>query len=163
MIATALDSNANFNSMNQVSLEKNPSLAALVCAAMEKIGSKQLDHELLPEGSQHVISLTVSGDIDGQAFFQSFNSQLTIGHDHTKATSATPQQPQLLGYILGKLNQKTRDKILREIPEDFTNNDCVLPEVSQQLLTSASEFLKQLRSHKTVNARRSVRCNFTTS
>ena len=135
-------------------------LSSVIWAAMEKIGSKQMKSENLAEGSKHEIQLKVSGTVDGQSFEQSISSIVAIGHEQVRASSVNPQVPELLAYLLGKLNTATRNKILTDVPTDFRNNDNRLPEPCPVLLDDARQMLKTLRQTKTVTARGTVRCEY---
>ena len=69
-----------------------------------------------------------------------------------------PQIPELVAYILGKLNSATRNRILTDVPEDFRENNNQLPDAGPVLLDEAKHMLKKLRQTKTVTARGAIRC-----
>jgi hypothetical protein len=151
---------SNLNLANAPSLDSLEQ-ADIVWAMLGKIGSKQADREKLADGGQHSMRLLISGEIDGQIFEQSLVGNLSIGHAQQRATSATPQLPQLLAYILGKLNAATRDRILVDVPHDFRENGQQLPEVDTEMLKQTERLLSQLRQSKTVTARGNLRCEYT--
>ena len=135
-------------------------LASIVWSAIGKVASKEHSRDELQPGSQHVVQLDVSGTVDGRAFQRNLNAVLSVGHDQVKATSVTPEQPQLLAVILSKLNQQTRDKILRELPDEFAENGGHLPDVEEELVDTVSTMLQSLRAKKRVQARGPVRCEY---
>ena len=89
-------------------------LSAAAWAAIGKIASKQNWRDGLAPGARHEVELSLSALVDGEPFEQDIAAVLTVGHDQQKATSATPNQSQLVAAILAKLNRATRQKVLRE-------------------------------------------------
>jgi hypothetical protein len=136
-------------------------LSHVVWAAMEKVGHKQLKPKMLAEGSRHLVALRVEGEVDGVPFRQKLTSVVTIGHEQEKTSSVNPQVPELVAYILSKLNSATRDRLLSNIPNEFVENGNQLPKPSLVLVDEAKQMLKQLRETKTVTARGPIRCNYT--
>ena len=78
----------------------------------------------------------------------------------TSASSTGPSQAHLLAVLLGKLNRQTRDKILREMADEYAANGCQLPEVAEELTQAADELLKKLRKAEKVTKRGAVRAVF---
>ena len=136
-------------------------LRNVVWAALEKIGGKEKQPEELPQGTSHQISLQISGEIDDQPFQQTVNSIVNVGFEQIKSSSVTPQVPELIGYILSKLNRVTRNRILTDIPEEFVANDNQLPATRPVLVEEAKHLLKRLRTSKQVKACGAVRCDYT--
>ena len=136
-------------------------LRNVVWAAIEKIGNKEKQGNPLPQGSTHHVSLQIHGEIDGQAFCQEVNSIINLGFAQTKSSSVNPQVPELIAYILSKLNRATRDRILTDIPEEFIAAGSKLPEPRPVLVDEAKQMLKKLRTSKKINARGAVRCEYT--
>ena len=98
--------------------------------------------------------------MDGEPFDESVNSVLSIGHRQTRSSSVNPQVPQLIAWILGKLNSATRNRILLDLPVEFVDNQNQMPEPNLVLVSEVEHMLKQLRKTKTVEARGSVRCEY---
>ena len=73
---------------------------------------------------------------------------------------ATPAQPRLVAAILAKLNQVTRNRVLRELPAEFAASAGLLPVADEQLVTEAEEMLRKLRAEHEVVARGAVRCEY---
>lgn len=132
--------------------------SAVAWHALLKTADKQAIRADLPAGSHHTVNLAISGDVDGEPFDQSFSAILSVGVDSTRATSATPSLEKIVGAILGKLNERTREAILRDLPEDFAANGCDLPEVPEAIAEKASAMLSRLRAKKSVDVRGSVSC-----
>ena len=139
---------------------KAEQLDAVVWAALEKVAHKQKESDSLPEGSKHTVSLKLNGTVDGEPFDESVNSILSIGHRQTRSSSVNPQVPQLIAWILGKLNSATRNRILMDLPVEFVDNQNQMPEPNLVLVSEVEHMLKQLRKTKTVEARGSVRCEY---
>ncbi len=135
-------------------------LSHVVWAAMEKVGQKKLKPKMLAEDSRHLVALRVEGEVDGVPFRGSLTSIVTIGQEQEKSSSVTPQVPELVAYILSKLNTATRSRILSDIPAEFAENENRLPESTPVLVDEAKRMLKKLRGSKTVTARGPIRCEF---
>ena len=136
-------------------------LSHVVWAAMEKVGHKQLKPDLIADGSRHLVDLKLEGKVDGVSFRQRVTSVVTIGHEREKASSVTPQVPELVAYVLSKLNSATRSRILNDIPLDFEENDNQLPSSDPELVQEVKQMLKTLRQTKTVVARGPIRVEYT--
>lgn len=81
---------------------------------------------------------------------------LTVGEDTVAATSATPQSDMLLAFILAKLNSATREKLLRELPEDFATGGYEMPQADESLVDAVRDMLANLRRTVTRPRRGSV-------
>jgi len=128
-------------------------------AAMQKIGQKEVDSKQLAESSTHRVNLQVNGTIDGQPISESIDSVLSIGKSQTKSSSVNPQIPQMVAWILSKLNAATRNRILDDLPLEFVELGG-MPETSKEQVNQAQDLLKELRQTKTVNAKGAVRCEY---
>lgn len=145
---------------NPQSLDRMVPLSSIVWAALEKIGQKQRQSDLIKDGSSHQVSLRIEGHVDGQPFSQTIESILNVGHQQTRSSSVNPQVPEMIAWILSKLNRATRNRILTDIPEEFKTNGG-MPESNPVLVDDAKQLLKQLRTCKTVTARGAIRCEYT--
>ncbi len=134
-------------------------LAAVLWAATDKVASKGMDRDQLQEDDSHQVRLMITGEIDGQAVHRSMHGTLSVGANQERAVSATPDQPTLVALILSKLNAATRDKVLTELPEQFAKLG-TWPEVSPDLIESAEQMLRNIRSKKTIKVRGNVRFNY---
>lgn len=120
--------------------------SAAVWFALAKTADKEANRDDLPAGSAHDVRLRITGEVDGNPVDQSIAAILTVGHDSTRATSATPAVDRLIGSILAKLNTATREAVLRELPEQFEAAGCVLPEVPADVVEKTATMLKRLRA-----------------
>ncbi len=77
-------------------------------------------------------------DIDAAVSIQGI---LAVGEDTEAASSVTPQPDQLLAFVLGKLNTATREKLLRELPEEFAANGNDMPETDDSLVDAVHDML----------------------
>jgi hypothetical protein len=81
-------------------------------------------------------------DIDAAV---SVRGVLSVGEDTMTASSVTPQPDELLAHILSKLNTATREKLLRELPEEFVANGNEMPAAEESLVEAVREMLTKLR------------------
>jgi len=114
----------------------------LLWAAMQKIGQKELDSGKLPQSTSHSVNLKIHGTIDGRPISESIESMVSIGESQTKSSSVNPQMPELVAWILGKLNSAG------------------MPDSNEMLVNESNDLLKKLRQTRTVNARASIRCQY---
>lgn len=131
-------------------------LSAIAWHALLKTADKEAVRDNLTPATSHVVNLTVSGDVDGQAFERHIAGVLSVGSDSTRATSATPDLNRVVGSILAKLNERTRAAILRDLPEQFAEAGCELPEVSGAIAEETAVMLSRLRAKKSIAVRGSV-------
>jgi hypothetical protein len=131
-------------------------ISAVAWHALLKTSDKEACRDDLIAGESHLVNLCVSGDVDGQAFAEQMRAVVSVGHDSTRASSATPDLGHLIGAILSKLNEATREAILRDLPEQYAAAGCQLPEVSQEIADKTDAMLKRLRAKRTINVRGSV-------
>lgn len=134
-------------------------LRAAVFAALGKVAEDEGDRDELADGAAHRFSLTISGDIDGHGFGQSFAGGLTVGHASNRASSTGPNQDHLLAYVLGKLNSATREKILRDTAAEFAAAG-ELPAVADTDIAAARDFRASLRQKVSQYVRGSVRVEY---
>ena len=146
--------------LTTVDLRKEGYLAHAVWASLEKIGGKQKAHDQLKKGASHQICLQIEGSVDGERFSQTIHSVIRIGYDCERKTSATPQQARLLAFLLSKLNQTTRDYLLRCVPDEFARHHQQIPPVDETIVRQADEMLARLRAEKRIQARGAIRCEY---
>lgn len=130
-------------------------LRAAVFAALGKIAGDEGERDDLTDGSAHTFELTVSGQIDGSQFNQSFAGGLTVGHASERASSVGPDQDHLLAYVLSKLNTATREAIYRD-----TAAGGQLPAVDDAAIEAAKSFRAGLRQKVSQHVRGSVRVEY---
>ncbi len=140
---------------------RKSSLANIAWKTLEKVAAKEQNRDELSDGHSHRVDLEILGTVDGKPVFQKISSVLSVGHAITKSSSVNPQIVELVGYILGKLNQATRERILADIPADFADNDNRLPETDTDRTEEARQFLKALRRCVSVKSRGPVKCEYT--
>ena len=142
------------------SKSKETSLANIAWKTLEKVAAKEQNRDEFVDGTQHKVNLEILGTVNGRPVFQRIASTLLIGHAQTKSSSVNPQVVELVAYILSKLNQSTRDRILNDIPSAFVENEYHIPETDEELVAQSREMLKQLRRSVTVNARGPIHCEY---
>ncbi len=138
---------------------QSASLRHLIWAAMEKVGKKELDSDMLDEGTSHTVSMQIEGTVDQQPFFETIESLVSIGFQQQKTSSVNPQVAELIAWILSKLNRETRNRILLDLPQEF--EACGdMPLSSPTLIDEVHQMLLQLRRSKPVTARGPIRCEY---
>ena len=90
----------------------------------------------------------------------SIRGLLSVGEDTTAASSIVPQSEQLLALVLAKLNTATREKLLRELPDEFIRAGNQMPETELSVVDDARELLARLRRTVTRSRRGSVSSTF---
>ena len=96
-------------------------------------------------------------DIDAAV---SIRGLLSVGEDSLAASAIVPQADQLLAVLLAKLNSATRDKLLRELPDEFVRAGNQMPETELSRVDDARELLSRLRRSVTRTRRGAVTGTF---
>ena len=96
-------------------------------------------------------------DIDAAV---SIRGLLSVGEDSEAASAIVPQADQLLAVLLAKLNSATRDKLLRELPDEFVRAGNQMPETELSRVDDARELLSRLRRTVTRTRRGAVTGTF---
>jgi hypothetical protein len=134
--------------------------AALWHALAQTAGEEAVRDDL-PSESLQVVSATISGQVNGQEFRPlNISAVLTVGQDSQQASTVTPEVPHLIAAILAKLNAKTRDSVLRDLPNEFAAAGCELPEVTPDLMVRTNAILRRLRAKQLTAVRGSVACQY---
>lgn len=134
---------------------------AVAAAVLAKMAGNEPWRDELAAGSAHTAELTVTGKVDNQPIEPvAIKSILTIGHDSQRASSSGPDTAELVGCILMKLNEATRNSILRELPAIYAEQGCELPVVPREIAAATDAMLKSLRSKKQIDVRGSVSCKY---
>lgn len=140
-----------------------PALSAITYAALAYAAGKEGDRDALDAGASHVFDLQISGTVDGLPVDRSLAGRLSVGRDSERASSATPNLPQVVAWILGKLNAATREAIVRDLPAEFAANGSALPEVPCGMVEAADALLGKLRATKRTKVRGSVVVEYATA
>jgi hypothetical protein len=111
----------------------------------------------MPDGySARGVEVLIVAKIEGAIFREQYTADINVGHASVRASSVNPDMSQVLGLILSKLNEQTREAILRDLPAEFAANGCELPEVDAAIAEAASGMLKKMRASKSQDVRGSV-------
>lgn len=110
------------------------SLSAADWHALHVVGKEAAHVRSDLQPGQHPVDVTVR-----------IRGTLKVGRDSDGATSVTPSANELLAVVLSKLNAVTREKILRELPNEFEANGNQMPEVETSLVDAAAGMLSRLR------------------
>lgn len=129
--------------------------------ALSYVAGKESDRDALQAGATHTVDLILAGRIDGRPIEAlAISGRLNVGQDSVRASSSVPNCSQVLGWILGKLNQATREAVLRDLPAEFAGNGSSLPEVASGLVAQAEGLMAALRSTKQTAVRGSVKVEY---
>lgn len=131
---------------------------AILWAAFSKIGSKELNRNLLAEGQKHQMAAAIQAIVDGDTLQLRVTTPVIVGKDRQANVSSAPDQAHVLSYVLSKLNEKTWSKVLAELPEEFKAAGCCLPPVDESLLEAVGVMLGRLRAKQTRTVRGSILC-----
>jgi hypothetical protein len=137
--------------------------SAAAWAALGYVAEKEGDRDQLGDSASFAVDLSITGSIDGQPIDQAISGRLNIGKGCVKASSVAPNVSHVIGCILGKLNEATRAKVLRELPEEYAAGGQSLPAVAVGLVNQADGLLAALRSTKQVASRGPVKCEYALS
>lgn len=139
-----------------------PNLVALRSAifhSLVKIAGKEGDRDDLTPGSSHKCKLTVLAEIDGQRFSQSWDADLSVGHDSTRASSVGAPQEDVLAWVLRRVNAQTKAAVLREMAEQYAAAGNTF-DVTEQERNEAKAALSKLRQKVSQEVRGTVRVNY---
>ncbi len=128
-------------------------LRAALFHALLKSAEKEAVRADLTGGSAYVIAVRIAGTVDGLKVSHTLAGRLTVGADYTRSASATPSIDRVVAAILGKLNTKTREAVMRDLVAEFTANSGELPDAGSGVAEEAAQFLSRLRATKSVDAR----------
>lgn len=136
------------------------STASVVWAALEKIAAKQKLPDEIVDGSRHSVQLKIEAEVDGEPFQSQLQSMLSVGHTLSRSSSVNPQVPELIAWILSKLNRATRNRILADLPDEFAAGGNSIPVTSEVLVSEVEHMLRQLRQTKNIQTRGPIRCEY---
>jgi len=141
---------------------KDSELLSAVWHALEKLAGKEKRREALADGAAYPLNLAIAGEVAGQPIDRlRIAGKLTVGHEQTRSSSTAPAAGHVLALVLAMLNQATREKILRELPETFAAAGGVLPEADQAIVEAANGLFARLRAKIETTAKGPVACNYT--
>lgn len=136
-------------------------LAAFAWAGIAKVCEKEFNREEIGDGQSKHVDLHIAARIDGQVFQQNLSVDLTVGHGSERATSQTPQANVLIGYLLSKMNEATREAVLRDLPEQFDPAaENGYPEFDAAISEASNAMLKKLRAKVRVEVSGSISCQY---
>ena len=135
--------------------------ANIIWHSLGKIAGKEAVRDDLSDGASHSLSLAISGEIDGDKFAPiKLTAYLIAGHASHRASTVTPDVPRLVAAILAKLNDRTREAILRDLPNEFEQAGNELPDVPDALVEKVEAMLARLRAKVTAAVRGAVSCRY---
>lgn len=131
-----------------------------VPAALGKVASKEMRRDQLRPGGEYAVDLRVTGAVNKAPVDLGLDAIVCVGHDSTRAASRTPQVGRLVAHMLGLLNGRTREKLLRELPELFARSGNQLPEPPAELVAAVDTLLGRLRAKVSQEVSGPVSCRY---
>lgn len=132
-------------------------LGAAAMIAASKTLDKWSNRDDLEDGGSYVVDASLVGTVNGVGFDLPIKTTLTVGHESTKASSATPAVPSIIAAILGKLNTVTREKVVQDILSEFAESGDITAE--PHMVAMVDIFLAGLRQQKQTTVRGAVKAN----
>ena len=134
--------------------------------ALAKTAAGEADRAALTAGAGYTVSVQLRAQVHtrgagGEAIAPaagevSLFADVTVGFDSTRASSSGPRADELLAVVLAKLNTATRERILRDLPDEFAANGNELPAVAPALIEQCGAMLKRLRGKVSQTVRGAV-------
>jgi hypothetical protein len=122
-------------------------LSACVWAAVGKIAEKESRRDDIADGASHDLELLIAARIDGEHVYQRhFRAGLQVGHESRRASNQNPPLGQLIGAILCKLNQATREAVLRDLADEFAAAGGQFAEVDATTAAAVDGMLAKMRA-----------------
>lgn len=139
-MATVLQTESTSNILKAVTL----GFAAKAC-------EKDFDRDSLPDGHEAEVMLTVIGKVDGEHFRHDISGRLSVGHPSVRA--GTLDAGEWVAWMLGKIPQEARQKILEE---SLSVYDGTFPAVDKSVYDQVKKVMSAMRSRNETVARGSV-------
>lgn len=113
--------------------------------AIQKFAEAEKVRDMLPGGITCDVDLEIAGEIDGVDYHDAIVGMLTVSPDQIATSSSGISPTQLVGILLAKLPLKSREKLLDELPKEYSANK--LPEVDKEITKAAKRLLERLRTN----------------
>ena len=130
--------------------------AAVVAAALGKFAARHTDRDAMPDDAEYNVDIAIAAKVDGEPYTAEIAAGVHVGRLSTRASSVGHSQDHLIAAILAKLNTTTRDKVLRDLPDEFERVGG-LPPVTDEALAAVEAFRKRLRAKVSQQVRGSVK------
>lgn len=126
---------------------------AALWAALAYVAGKEARRDELADGAVYECKLSIAGQVGDQRVDVPVEATLHVGHPSQRASSSGPSTEHLVACLLSRFNERTRERIVRGLPEEFAAHDGKLPEVTSAQLDAAKGLLARLRVKTTVTQR----------
>lgn len=135
---------------------------AVAWTALAKLADKEARGDLLAEGVQPEVCLSVSAEVDGLAALDTTaQGTLFVGHPSQRASSSAPKLVEVVAYFLGCLPAAQRERTVRELPEAFAAAGGKLPIADPLHLAAAENLCERLRVKTVQTVRAPVSLQYT--
>jgi hypothetical protein len=138
-------------------------IKAALWAFFGKLAESESSRDDLHDGQHSDVKLAIVAEVDGHRTRHAFTGSVDVGHSSTRASSAGPNQDELLALVLSKLNTVTRDAICRDLASDFAAAGGELPPVDAAIVKQAAKLRADLRQKVEQQVRGTVRVNYAES
>lgn len=129
--------------------------AVTLLACSKLVGDKEKDElrDMLTDGTEREIELSVVATIDGQDYREDFEGRMSIGFGSTRAGKV--DEAELIAWILSHVPAEVRSAVLDDALATFTANDCSLP-VEKAQYERVKAALSKMRAQNQTTTRGAV-------
>ncbi len=122
-------------------------LEAVTWLAISKLAEKKDLRDAVPDGAKHKICLRIHAEVDDlQTLKIKADIIMSVGCASQQANSSVPSAATITAYFLGMLSERKRKRILRDLAEQYEQNDHEFPGVSAEDLAAAKGLLSAIRA-----------------
>lgn len=161
--STARKSNRSASAAATKSTATTPDLLATraaMFAFLGKLAADEGERDDMADGQHSEVTLSIVAEVDGKRCHHAFAGTVDVGHASTRASSVGPNQDELLALVLAKLNHQTRDKLCRDLADEFAAAGGKLPAVDKSIVDQAAKLKSDLRQKVDQSVRGSVRVKY---
>lgn len=116
-----------------------------VSKSLEKIGRR----DDIADGTNCVVDLMIAARVNnGPIWRHAATCDFSVGHASERAASTISGMNKLLAYVMGKLNEQTREAILRDLVGEYQTAGCEFPDSPKEIESATENLLKQIRACK---------------
>lgn len=133
---------------------------AAMFAFLGKLAADEGERDDMSDGQHSEVTLSIVAEVDGKRCHYAFAGTVDVGHASTRASSVGPNQDELLALVLAKLNTVTRDKLCRDLADEFAAAGGKLPAVDSAIVDQAAKLKADLRQKVDQPVRGSVRVKY---
>jgi len=123
--------------------------SAICLEAVSKSLEKASRRDDIADGTNCVVDLMIAARINnGPVWRHTATCDFSVGHTSERASSTISGMNKLLAYVMGKLNEATREAILRDLVGEYQTAGCEFPDSPKEIESATENMLKQIRACK---------------